>query len=57
MNWACDHVAFEIGAVKSPHSSQLDHKFCPDLILVERAKLAWDRALALGSEHGIATRR
>jgi ribonucleoside-diphosphate reductase alpha chain len=30
----------------------LDHKFCPDPILVERAKLAWDRALALGSEHG-----
>jgi ribonucleoside-diphosphate reductase alpha chain len=32
--------------------SPLDHKFCPDPILVERAKLAWDRALALGSEHG-----
>jgi ribonucleoside-diphosphate reductase alpha chain len=30
----------------------LDHKSCPDPVLVERAKLAWDRALALGGEHG-----
>ncbi len=30
----------------------LDHKSCPDPKLVERAKAAWDRALALGAEHG-----
>jgi ribonucleoside-diphosphate reductase alpha chain len=30
----------------------LDHKSCPDSILVEHAKLAWDRALALGGDHG-----
>ncbi len=30
----------------------LDHKSCPDARLVEHAERAWDRALALGSEHG-----
>ncbi len=30
----------------------LDHKSCPDLKLVEHAKLAWDRALKLGEAHG-----
>src|SRR5215510_12717306 len=30
----------------------LDHKSCPDPRLSEHAKRAWDRALALGSEHG-----
>ncbi|HEY8596572.1 MAG TPA: vitamin B12-dependent ribonucleotide reductase [Devosiaceae bacterium] len=30
----------------------LDHEHCPDAELVERAKLAWDRALELGEEHG-----
>ena len=30
----------------------LDHKSCPDQALAEHAKLAWDRALALGEEHG-----
>jgi ribonucleoside-diphosphate reductase alpha chain len=30
----------------------LDHASCPEPILVERAKLAWDRALELGSAHG-----
>src|SRR5438270_194362 len=30
----------------------LDHKACPDTRLVEHAKRAWDRALALGEQHG-----
>jgi ribonucleoside-diphosphate reductase alpha chain len=30
----------------------LDHASCPDPILVDHAKAAWDQALALGSEHG-----
>src|SRR5271167_4855484 len=30
----------------------LDHKSCPDQKLVAHAKLAWDRALALGEAHG-----
>jgi ribonucleoside-diphosphate reductase alpha chain len=30
----------------------LDHKANPDKRLAEHAKLAWDRALALGEEHG-----
>jgi ribonucleoside-diphosphate reductase alpha chain len=30
----------------------LDHKACPDPRLTEHAKRAWDRALALGTEHG-----
>ncbi len=31
---------------------RLDHAACPDQILIEHAKQAWDRALALGEEHG-----
>jgi ribonucleoside-diphosphate reductase alpha chain len=30
----------------------LDHKACPDRKLVEHAKSAWDRAVALGEAHG-----
>src|SRR6202035_4074568 len=30
----------------------LDHKVCPDQRFTKHAKQAWDRALALGSEHG-----
>ncbi|MTI15798.1 vitamin B12-dependent ribonucleotide reductase [Rhodobacteraceae bacterium RKSG542] len=30
----------------------LDHKSCPEPILIERATLAWDRALELGEKHG-----
>jgi ribonucleoside-diphosphate reductase alpha chain len=30
----------------------LDHRACPDPKLIEHAKRAWDRALALGEEHG-----
>ncbi len=30
----------------------MDHASCPEPILVERAKLAWDRALELGEKHG-----
>jgi ribonucleoside-diphosphate reductase alpha chain len=30
----------------------LDHKSCPDPLLIERAKRAWDLALDLGSQHG-----
>ena len=30
----------------------LDHKSCPDQKLIAHAKLAWDRALALGEAHG-----
>jgi ribonucleoside-diphosphate reductase alpha chain len=30
----------------------LDHANCPEAILIERAKLAWDRALELGQKHG-----
>ncbi|MBX6427267.1 MAG: vitamin B12-dependent ribonucleotide reductase, partial [Variibacter sp.] len=30
----------------------LDHASCPDPVLSERAKRAWDRALALGEEYG-----
>jgi ribonucleoside-diphosphate reductase alpha chain len=30
----------------------LDHKACPDANLPEHAKRAWDRALALGEQHG-----
>jgi len=30
----------------------LDHASCPEPILVERAKLAWDEALTLGEKHG-----
>jgi ribonucleoside-diphosphate reductase alpha chain len=31
---------------------RLDHVACPDPRLIEHAKRAWDRALALGTEHG-----
>ena len=31
---------------------RLDHASCPDQTLIEHAKRAWDRALALGEEHG-----
>ena len=31
---------------------RLDHVACPDARLIERARLAWDRALALGEQHG-----
>src|SRR5580698_1487 len=31
---------------------RLDHAACPDQRLVEHAMRAWDRALALGEEHG-----
>ncbi|MGZ9106548.1 MAG: TSCPD domain-containing protein, partial [Rhodoplanes sp.] len=31
---------------------RLDHAACPDARLIERARLAWDRALALGEQHG-----
>src|SRR5450631_3116162 len=31
---------------------RLDHAACPEPRLIEHAKRAWDRALALGSEHG-----
>ena len=30
----------------------LDHANCPDPILVDRARKAWDEALALGEQHG-----
>ncbi|TVR12234.1 MAG: adenosylcobalamin-dependent ribonucleoside-diphosphate reductase, partial [Salinarimonadaceae bacterium] len=30
----------------------LDHASCPEAILVERARRAWDEALALGEKHG-----
>ncbi len=30
----------------------LDHKACPDPILIEHAKRAWDKAIALGEQHG-----
>jgi ribonucleoside-diphosphate reductase alpha chain len=30
----------------------LDHASCPDKTLIEHAKAAWDRALALGEKHG-----
>jgi ribonucleoside-diphosphate reductase alpha chain len=30
----------------------LDHKGCPDPRMIERAEHAWDRALALGEQHG-----
>ncbi|QJP13203.1 vitamin B12-dependent ribonucleotide reductase [Starkeya sp. ORNL1] len=30
----------------------LDHASCPDAILIDHAKAAWDKALALGAEHG-----
>ncbi|MPZ56761.1 MAG: vitamin B12-dependent ribonucleotide reductase [Rhizobiales bacterium] len=30
----------------------LDHGSCPDPTLIEHAKRAWDRALALGEQHG-----
>ena len=30
----------------------LDHKACPDARLIEHAARAWDRALALGEQHG-----
>src|SRR4051812_29588319 len=30
----------------------LDHAHCPDPLLVERAKAAWDEALELGQRHG-----
>jgi len=30
----------------------LDHASCPDQTLIERAKLAWDRALELGEKNG-----
>ena len=30
----------------------LDHKACPDQMLVDHAKRAWDRALELGQAHG-----
>ncbi len=31
---------------------RLDHAACPDPRLIEHAKRAWDRALALGEQHG-----
>src|SRR6266853_7037640 len=31
---------------------RLDHAACPDPRLIEHARRAWDRALALGEEHG-----
>jgi ribonucleoside-diphosphate reductase alpha chain len=31
---------------------RLDHAACPDPRLIEHAKLAWDRALTLGEQHG-----
>jgi ribonucleoside-diphosphate reductase alpha chain len=31
---------------------RLDHASCPDKALVEHSKRAWDKALALGEEHG-----
>ncbi len=31
---------------------RLDHAACPDRRLIEHATLAWDRALALGEQHG-----
>src|SRR5207249_6302444 len=31
---------------------RLDHAACPDADLIEHAKLAWDKALALGEAHG-----
>jgi ribonucleoside-diphosphate reductase alpha chain len=31
---------------------RLDHASCPDKKLIEHAKRAWDKALALGEEHG-----
>ena len=31
---------------------RLDHAACPEQKLVEHARRAWDRALALGTEHG-----
>src|SRR5439155_18022746 len=31
---------------------RLDHAACPDVDLVEHAKLAWDKALTLGEAHG-----
>ncbi|ADZ70793.1 vitamin B12-dependent ribonucleotide reductase [Polymorphum gilvum] len=30
----------------------LDHASCPDKVLIERARAAWDRALELGEKHG-----
>ncbi|HVV61266.1 MAG TPA: vitamin B12-dependent ribonucleotide reductase [Pseudolabrys sp.] len=30
----------------------LDHKACPDQTLIAHAKMAWDRALTLGEQHG-----
>src|SRR5262249_53783523 len=36
----------------APPPVPLDHKSCPDTRLTEHAKAAWDKALALGSEHG-----
>jgi ribonucleoside-diphosphate reductase alpha chain len=30
----------------------LDHRACPDARMVEHAKVAWDRALSLGEQHG-----
>ncbi|CUA95692.1 vitamin B12-dependent ribonucleotide reductase [Pannonibacter indicus] len=30
----------------------LDHASCPDKVLIERSKLAWDRALELGEKYG-----
>src|SRR5260370_34181869 len=31
---------------------RLDHAACPDVELIEHAKIAWDRALTLGEAHG-----
>lgn len=30
----------------------LDHAACPEPVLIERAKLAWDNAIRLGEQHG-----
>src|SRR5262249_6251207 len=30
----------------------LDHAACPDPVLIDRARLAWDHAIALGEQHG-----
>src|SRR5262249_41838107 len=36
----------------APPPVPLDHKACPDPRMIEHAERAWDRALALGEQHG-----
>src|SRR5262249_55393034 len=36
----------------APPPVRLDHAACPDPRLIEHARRAWDRALALGEQHG-----